>query len=88
MSHIHAKDKRSCEQGISDKNSAPSRKNQPPPSLPHHTAMKTILIILITLIFSQYLYSQHGTDHPLAHFTRGTCNILSNFLHTVLDVME
>lgn len=52
------------------------------------TAMKTLFIILITLVVSQYIYVEHGPDNPLARVAAATAASLRWLVHSVLPMME
>jgi len=50
--------------------------------------MNQILTILLTLIFSQYLYREYGSDHFLARSAQACVELVRSLLHTVMNVME
>jgi len=50
--------------------------------------MNKILTILLTLIFSQYLYREYGADHFLARFAHACVELMRSLLHTVMNVMQ
>ncbi|WP_449068837.1 hypothetical protein [Prosthecobacter sp.] len=52
------------------------------------TPMKTIVIILLTLVASQFLYVEYGPFNPVARVATAAAGSMRWFLHSALNVME
>lgn len=50
--------------------------------------MKTILIILVTLMTSQLLYVEYGPRNPVARVASATAGSVRWFLHSALNMVE
>lgn len=60
----------------------------PPETKPPITRMKTIVIILLTLVASQFLYVEHGPCNPVARVATAAAGSVRWLLHSALNVME
>ena len=50
--------------------------------------MKTLLIILTTLMISQFLYVEYGPQNPVARLSVAAASSVRWFLHSALLVVE
>jgi hypothetical protein len=50
--------------------------------------MKTTLIILVTLMTSQFLYVEYGPRNPVARVADATAGSVRWFLHSALNMVE
>jgi hypothetical protein len=50
--------------------------------------MKTTFLILLTLVFSQFLYAEFGPRNPVARLTMVAADSARWFLHRALDMVE
>jgi len=50
--------------------------------------MKTLFIILITLVVSQFIYVEFGPRNPVARFAIATADSVSWLVDSVLPVMQ
>jgi hypothetical protein len=68
------------------------RKNRHPFSSPRESQithpMKTILLILTTLIISQFLYVEYGPQNPVARLSSAAAGSVRWLLHSAFHVVE
>ena len=50
--------------------------------------MKTLLIIIATLMLSQFLYVEYGPQNPVARVSTAAAGSVRWFLHSALHVVE